>query len=132
IVNMTLHSSGLTMDDILAAFKGQMVFVASDFAVSKKPNPYFPDDSITNPSAKWIFAMKVGDKAAFNKVMASPMLGGMFTKQGDHYVMTQQMPGVPSVSITDKLVTVASDNDVLTQYLAGKSKAEGLDNSFVS
>ncbi|GAA3947050.1 DUF4836 family protein [Chitinophaga oryziterrae] len=132
IVNMTLHSSGLTMDDILAAFKGQMVFVASDFAVSKKPNPYFPEDSITNPSAKWIFAMKVGDKTAFNKVMASPMLGGMFTKQGDHYVMTQQMPGVPSVSITDKLVTVASDNDVLTQYLDGKSKAGGLDNSFVS
>jgi hypothetical protein len=132
IVNMTLHSSGLTMDDILAAFKGQMVFVASDFAVSKKPNPYFPEDSTTTPSAKWIFAMKVGDKTAFNKVMASPMLGGMFTKQGDHYVMTQQLPGVPSVSITDKLVTVASDNDVLTQYLDGKSKAGGLDNSFVS
>lgn len=132
IVNMTLHSSGLTLDDILAAFKGQMVFVASDFAVSKTPNPYFPEDSITKPDAKWLFAMKVGDKAAFNKVMASPMVGGMFTKQGDHYVMNQQMPGMPAVSITDKLVTLASDNNVLTQYLDGKSKAGGLDNSFVS
>jgi hypothetical protein len=132
IVNMTLHSSGLTMDDILAAFKGQMAFVASDFGVTKKPNPYYPEDSITKTDAKWIFAMKVGDKTAFNKVMASPMVAGMFTKKGDEYVMNQQMPGMPAVSITDKLVTLASDNDVLTQYLGGKSKAGGLDNSFVS
>jgi len=132
IANMTLHSSGLTLDDILNAFKGQMVFVASDFGITKKPNPYYPEDSITKTDAKWIFAMKVGDKTAFNKVMASPMLAGMFTKQGDHYIMAQQMPGMPSVSITDKLVTVASDNELLTQYLDGKSKAGGLDNSFVS
>jgi hypothetical protein len=133
IANMTLHSSGLTLDDILNAFKGQMVFVASDFAITKKPNPYFPEDSITKTDAKWVFAMKVGDKTAFNKVMASPMLQGMFTKQGDRYVMAQQgMPGMPAVSITDQLVTLASDNAVLTAYLEGKSKAGGLDNSFVS
>jgi hypothetical protein len=133
IANMSLHSSGLTLDDILAAFKGQMVFAASDFGVSKKPNPYFPQDSITKTDAKWVFAMKVGDKVAFDKVMTSPMLQGMFTKQGDSYVMTQQgMPGMPAVSITDKLVTVASDEALLAKYKEGKSKAGGLDNSFVS
>lgn len=133
IANMGLHSSGLTLDDILNAFKGQMMFAASDFAVSKKPNPYYPEgDSITKSDAKWIFAMKVGDKAAFDKVMTSPMLQGMFTKQGDHYVMQEGMPGMPAVSITDKLVVSASDNAFLEQYLAGKGKAEGLDNSFVS
>lgn len=132
IANMGLHSSGLTLDDILNAFKGQMMFAASDFAVTKQPNPYFDGDSITKTDAKWIFAMKVGDKAAFDKVMTSPMLQGMFTKQGDHYVMQQEMPGMPAVSITDKLVVSASDKALLEQYLAGKGKAEGLDNSFVS
>ncbi|SFE69669.1 protein of unknown function [Chitinophaga sp. CF118] len=132
IANMGLHSSGLTLDDILNAFKGQMVFAASDFSVSKKPNPYFPEDSITKSDAKWIFAMKVGDKAAFDKVMTSPMLKNMFTKQGDHYVMQEGMPGMPAVSITDKLVVTASDNAFLEQYQAGKGKAGGLDNSFIS
>jgi hypothetical protein len=133
IANMGLHSSGLTLDDILNAFKGQMVFAASDFATAKQPNPYYPEgDSITKTDAKWVFAMKVGDKAAFDKVMTSPMLKGMFTKQGDHYVMQEGMPGMPAVSITDKLVVSASDKALLEQYLAGKGKAEGLDKSFLS
>ena len=132
IANMGLHSSGLTLDDILNAFKGQMMFAASDFGTIKKPNPYFPEeDSITSTEAKWVFAMKVGDKVAFDKVMTSPMLKSMFTKQGDHYVM-QEAPGMPAVSITDKMVVSASDKAILEQYLAGKGKAEGLDNSFVS
>lgn len=132
IANMGLHSSGLTLDDILAAFNGQMVFAASDFAVTKQPNPYFPEDSITKTDAKWVFAMKVGDKAAFEKVMTSPMLKGMFTKQGDQYVMQEGMPGMPAVSINDKLVVSASDKALLDEYIAGKGKAGGLDNSFLS
>ena len=133
IANMGLHSSGLTLDDILNAFKGQMMWATSDFATSKQPNPYYPEgDSITKTDIKYVFALKVGEKAAFDKVMTSPMLQGMFTKQGDHYVMQQEMPGMPAVSITDKLIVAASDKAILDAYLAGKGKAEGLDNSFVS
>lgn len=131
--NMGLHSSGLTLDDILNAFKGQLVFVASDFEVKKKPSAYFEGDSITQPESKWVFAMKVGDKAAFDKVMNSPMLKGFFVKEGDKYVMQQSgMPGMPAVSITDKLVVTASDDALLQSYLEGKGKAGGLDNGFVS
>jgi hypothetical protein len=131
IANMGLQSSGLTLDDILNAFKGQLVFVASDFEVKKKPSLYIEGDSTTSPESKWVFAMKVGDKAAFDKVMSSPMLKGFFTKQGNGYVLTQDMPGMPAISITDKLVTSASDSALLQNYLAGKGKAGGLDNDFV-
>lgn len=131
IANMGLQSSGLTLDDILNAFKGQLVFVASDFEVKKKPSLYIEGDSTTTPESKWVFALKVGDKAAFDKVMSSPMLKGFFTKQGNGYVLTQNMPGMPAVSITDKLVTSASDSALLQDYLAGKGKAGGLDNDFV-
>ncbi len=132
IANMGLQSSGLTLDDILNAFKGQLVFVASDFEVKKKPSLYIEGDSTTTPESKWVFAMKVGDKAAFDKVMSSPMVQGVFTKEGNNYVMKQNLPGVPAISITDKLVTSASDSAVLQAYLAGKGKAGGLDNDFVS
>ncbi|MBW8686178.1 DUF4836 family protein [Chitinophaga rhizophila] len=131
IANMGLQSSGLTLDDILNAFKGQLVFVASDFEMKKKASLY-DGDTTTVPESKWVFAMKVGDKAAFDKVMGSPMLKGFFTKQGSGYVMTNNFPGMPALSITDKLVTSASDSALLQEYLGGKGKAGGLDNSFVS
>ncbi|HEY0609662.1 MAG TPA: DUF4836 family protein [Chitinophaga sp.] len=124
IVNMMMGKSGLTLDDMLNAFKGQMIFAASDFSVKKKPLPYFPEDSTTSPDSKWIFAMKVGDKAAFEKLMNSPLVSNIFHKEGDRYVMEQQIPGMPALSITDKFVTAASDSIMLQQYLAGKSKAK--------
>lgn len=124
IVNMMMGKSGLTLDDILNAFKGQMIFAASDFSVKKKPLPYFPEDSTTSPDSKWVFAMKVGDKAAFEKLMNSPMVSNIFHKEGDRYVLAQQMPNMPALSITDKFVTAASDSVLLQQYLAGKGKAK--------
>lgn len=123
IVNMMMGKSGLTLDDVLNAFKGQMILAASDFSVKKKPLPYFPEDSTTSTDSKWVFSMKVGDKAAFDKLMGSPMVSGFFHKEGDHYVMEQQLPNMPALSITDKFVTAASDSVVLQQYLAGKGKA---------
>ncbi len=127
IVNMMLGQAQLTMDDILNAFKGQMVFVSSDFSMGKKPNPYFPQDSIEKADSKWVFAMKVGDKAAFEKVMNSPMVKQWLHKEGDQYVMEQAMPGMPALSINDKLVVAASDSALLQSYLSGKGKAT-LDN----
>ncbi|KAA2245076.1 DUF4836 family protein [Chitinophaga agrisoli] len=127
IVNMGLGQAQLTMDDILNAFKGQMVFVSSDFSMGKKPNPYFPQDSIEKADSKWVFAMKVGDKAAFEKVMNSPMVKQWLHKEGDQYVMEQAMPGMPALSINDKLVVAASDSALLQSYLSGKGKAT-LDN----
>ncbi|GAA0531786.1 DUF4836 family protein [Chitinophaga japonensis] len=127
IVNMMMGKSGLTLDDVLNAFKGQMVFVASDFEMKKKPLPFYPEDSTMSTDSKWVFAMKVGDKAAFEKLMNSPMVKGFFEKQGDQYVPTMQGPNMPAVSINDKLVTAASDSALLKAYLAGNGKAK-LDN----
>jgi len=131
IANMGLQSSGLTLDDILNAFRGQLVLVASDFEMKKKVSQY-TGDTTTAPDSKWLFAIKVGDKAAFDKVMTSPMLKNFFVKQGNGYALAQQMPGMPAISITDKLVTSASDSALLSGYLAGNGKAGGIDNGFVS
>jgi hypothetical protein len=131
IVNMMMGHNGLTMDDVLNAFKGQMVFVSSDFSVQKKPLAYFPEDSAVKASSKWVFAMKVGDKAAFEKLMNSPMIKNFFHKEGDHYVMEQQLPNMPAISVTEKLVVAASDSALLQAYLAGNGKAK-LDDEIVS
>jgi hypothetical protein len=127
LANMAMAKSGLTLDDVLNAFKGQLVYVASDFAINKVPSEYIPGDSTTKPTSKWVFSLKVGDKAAFEKVMTSPMLKEMFVKEGNEYKMAQQLPDMPALSINDKFVTAASDTELLTKYLAGtgKIKVEG-------
>ncbi|HEY9257212.1 hypothetical protein [Chitinophaga sp.] len=123
IVNMAISGkSGLSMDDILNAFEGQLVYVASDFAITRKESEYYPGEFNETPSAKWIFSLKVGNKDAFNKVMTSPMLKEVFAREGDHYVTINPMAAatMPPFSITEKFVTVGSDSVLLQQYLAGK------------
>lgn len=123
MVNMFITGkSGLSMDDILNAFEGQLTYVASDFSITKKESEYFPGEFTEKPDAKWIFSMKVGNKDAFNKVMTSPMLKEVFAREGDHYVVTNPMVAAtaPAMSITEKFVTLGSDSLLLQQYLAGK------------
>lgn len=121
MANMGLAQSGVTLDDILDAFEGQLAYVASDFAVTKQESQYMPGNFSEKPSAKWIFTIKVGKKEAFEKIMASPMMKQTFTKEGDHYVITNPMMAatVPPVSITDKYITLGSDSALLQAYLAG-------------
>ncbi|MBV8254601.1 MAG: hypothetical protein JO154_18515 [Chitinophaga sp.] len=125
LVNMMLSQrSGLTMDDLLNAFDGQLVYVASDFQIERKPNPYFEGDTIEKPNAKWIFNMKVANKDAFNKVMSSPLFAGTLVKQGDKYVLAvpELAASFPAMSLTEKSVTLGSDSVLLEQYLAGKGQ----------
>lgn len=121
--NMGLAETGLTLDDILKAFTGEIALVASDFSVVSKPSEWDSTYKVTKPEVKWVFSMKVGDKAAFEKVMNTPMVGQMFTKQGSEYVPNQPM-GEVAVSINDKRILAASDNGLMTSYSEGKSKVK--------
>lgn len=128
--NMGLAETGLTLDDILKAFSGEIALVASDFSVVSKPSEWDSSYKVTKPEIKWVFNMKVGDKAAFEKVMNTPMVGQMFTKQGEDYVPNQPM-GEIAVSVNSKRILAASDQGLLTSYADGKSKVK-LDEGVLS
>lgn len=123
LVNMGLAEAQLTLDDVLKAFKGEIAIIGSDFAVVSQPSPWDSTVTTEKPDVKFVFNMKVGDKAAFEKVMSSKMIAPMFSKQGDQYVPQQPMGDV-AVSINDKRILAASDEALLTAYEAGKSKAK--------
>lgn len=128
--NMGLAETGLTLDDILKAFTGEIALVASDFSVVSKPSEWDTSYKVTKPDVKWVFNMKVGDKAAFEKVMNTPIVGQMFTKQGEEYVPNQPL-GVVAVSVNNKRILAASDQGLLTSYADGKSKVK-LDEGVLS
>lgn len=122
LANVGLAEAGLTLDDILKAFKGEIALIGSDFSVKSQPSEWDSSYKVTKPELKWAFNMKVGDKASFEKVMNSPMVGQMFTKQGEEYVPNQPL-GPVALSINDKRILAASDAALLTAYDAGKGKA---------
>ncbi|WP_109696041.1 DUF4836 family protein [Chitinophaga deserti] len=121
LVNMGLAEARFTLDDLLIAFKGEMALIGSDFSVVPDPSEW--DSTRTKPNVKWIFNLKVGDKAAFDKVMASPMVAQSFTKQGDEYVPNMPL-GEVAVSINSKRVLAGSDAELLKTYDAGTGKAK--------
>lgn len=122
LANVGLAEAGITLDDILKAFKGEIALIGSDFSVKSQPSEWDPAYSTTKPELKWAFNMKVGDKAAFEKVMNSPMVGQMFTKQGNEYVPNQPL-GPVALSVNDQRILAASDAELLSAYDAGKGKA---------
>ncbi|WP_298711685.1 DUF4836 family protein [Chitinophaga sp.] len=131
LVNMGLAEARFTLDDLLTAFKGEITMVGSDFSTVAAPTEW--DSTRTKPQLKWIFSMKVGDKAAFEKVMASPMLAQALTKQGDEYVPNMPLGDELSVSINSKRVLAGSDAELIKAYDAGSGKAklegDALDNA---
>lgn len=122
LANMGLAQAGITLDDILKAFKGEIAVIGSDFSVTSVPSEWDTTYKQTKPDAKWLFTVKVGDKAAFEKIMSSPMVGQMFTKQGNEYVPNQPL-GPVALSINDQRILAASDVELLSAYEAGKGKA---------
>lgn len=123
LVNMGMAQSGLSLDDVLKAFKGEIVAVASDFTINKKPSEWDSTYIQKTPEVKWLVALKVGEKAAFDKVMGSPVAQQAFEKQGDKYVYKMGGFGGPAVSIDAKDIIVASDEALQAEYKAGKGKA---------
>lgn len=122
--NMGLAEAGITLDDLLKAFKGEIALIGSDFTVESVPSAWDSTYKTTKPSAKWVFNMKVGDKAAFEKIMSSPRIAPMFTKQGNEYVPAQNLGGEMAVSITNERILLSSDAALMQAYTEGKSKVK--------
>lgn len=129
--NMGLAEAGITLEDVLKAFKGEMALIGSDFSVISTPSEWDSTYKTTKPQIKWVFNMKVGDKAAFEKIMSSPRIAPMFTKQGNDYVPAEGLAGPMAVSINSDRILLSSDAELMAAYTAGKSKVkldEGVEN----
>jgi hypothetical protein len=122
MADMTLSQQGLTSAEIAKAFKGEFAFAFSDFAMVSKPSSWDPTYMQQVPSSKWLLNIKVGDKAAFDKLIGKAVEAGALTKEGDKYVMKGAGADNLAISITDKNIVLGSDNAFLSSYLAKSEK----------
>ncbi|MDR6342253.1 hypothetical protein HNQ91_005337 [Filimonas zeae] len=128
--NQLLAGNGMnfTLEDITKSFKGDFAIIGSDLVTEQKVNPEFPEYPSTEPSVKYLFNGKVGDKAAYDKVLTALASKGLLTKVGTAYVPAMNMGGKVLFVLDEKNIFVASDSVLLSQYKAGTGKAVIADN----
>jgi hypothetical protein len=124
MVNNYLQRMGFTLADVCKAFKGDMAFILSDFAMVKKPAEWDPSVMREEPAPKFIFNAVIADKTAFDKVMTAFVKQGLFVKQGNKYNLNPANTGNMKqwVEADGSNLVLASDTDVYTRYKAGTEK----------
>lgn len=116
MINQSLTQNfNLTLEDVAKAFKGDvgMAFSVTDGGEKSVSDLGTP----SKPPFVFVFNTAIGDKAAYDKVIAALAAKGVqLPKEG-----TVKIPlmGDIALSVTDKNLVVASDATVLQQYLAG-------------
>jgi len=113
LVNMGLKEVGLTFDDVLNAFTGDILLAVTDFAVTTQSKSYAmggSDVSYTSPvpSFKASLSFKIKDKVAFDKLMKIAV---------DEEMAMSTTPGVYTVA---NYATIATNNE----YVVISNEAE--------
>ncbi len=76
MANLALMSQGLTVDDVLGGFTGDMVMAVNNFHLAQRTDSVLTEDyhmrpyASIKPQADFVFAMKIGDRARLMKLLA--------------------------------------------------------------
>lgn len=113
-INLFLGAEGLTLDDIVRATKGDIVFAVSDITLKNDSTNIqgMAGDSIMNPGIKpgatFFFSVAIGDKDAFNKVVNFGKKMGKDVTQKNVYQKTD-----------DKYFALSNSQDAVNKYFSG-------------
>lgn len=122
MANSMLAEAGLTIDDIVAANKGDVLLAATDLSVKEATVNMGPDMDTTltvnKPHATFLFATTIKDKAAFNKLLdVAKRLQGR----------NQEMSSVHS-NINGDLFAAGNNQQKVEEFLKGGNRT----HAFVS
>ena len=146
MANVFLTQQGLSVEDITKAFKGDITLVSGDikFNQVEKTSPYTGElRKSIEPDFNFVFAVRIGDRTAFNKLIDMGAATGMYKRNGDNFELSnageEGFAGKIAVGIKDDLFIIAKDKATFDQYAAKSGKAtvtadakKALDGSVVS
>lgn len=122
-VNQFLQKQGFTLDDITKAFKGDFAIVFSDISTGEKEYEYNGMKIRGNrPTAKVVFNATIADKNAYNKIMSKLADQGWMELKNGQYVPAA-MGSQLGWNMDGKNLVIATDSELLQQYLSGKGNA---------
>ena len=122
-VDQYFQKVGFTMDDVTKAFKGDFAIVFSDITTGDKEYEMNGMKFHSNrPSVKLVFTATIGDKAAYDKIVSKLAEQGIMEMKNGQYV-PQGMGNEFAFNMDGKHLTIATDNEVMQQYLSGHGNA---------
>ncbi len=119
MANLALMSQGITLDDVLGGFTGDMVLALNNFKVSKDSaaTPGSIEAALSNlPSVDFVAAMKIGDKTKLEKLIALASGGDVLQPAGPN---TYHLGGDSRASLVvgDKYIAVSSNQAFAEAFL---------------
>lgn len=111
-INLFLSSDGLSLDDVVKATKGDILFAVNDVGI-KADTTNLKDTSLKNnyyqkPSATFLFAVAISDKDAFNKILNFGKKMGKGEVEKNSFQKTD-----------DKYFAVSNSQDAVNKYFSG-------------
>lgn len=109
-INLFMAQQGLSLEDAMKATTGDMVFSVSDIAV-KVDSVKSKNDTMSNghsmPDATFLFAIAIGDKDAFNKLLS----------MGDKMGKEESMKNIAKKR-DDKYFVIGNSQEAVNKYLS--------------
>jgi hypothetical protein len=119
LINSQLEQVSLTIDEILGAFTGDLMLAATDVRMENKTQTYNYDGeeiSVSNnqPTADFLFAMKIKNQATVNKILQLiAQEGGALSPAGpDMYISDGML-----LSVKDGFVSVSNNEKNLQAFI---------------
>ncbi|MGI8635604.1 MAG: DUF4836 family protein, partial [Segetibacter sp.] len=127
-----MMGTNYTLQDALKAIKGDFAIVVSDFAIKPVTDTSRRMMAGSMPNLKMIMNIPVGDKVQMNRLMDKLVEMQMLVKTNNEYHLNPNMQKMGyQLSVDDKNLFIASDEDLLNQYKA-KSKKINLNKEVMS
>jgi hypothetical protein len=114
---------GFTTTDLANAFKGDIAVIFSDFKMEEHAMPGTPDINAKKPHSEFLVNAVIGDKAAFDKVMAGLVNKNILSKNGDQYQLGFFGGHGFVIETTNNNFFIASDDALIKAYEAGNGKS---------
>lgn len=123
MINPFLQKQNLSLDDIAAAFKGEIAFAASSFRIEQKQSPYY-NATVSSPQFNYLLCIPVADKKAYDKII-SAIYGAdnaLFVNKNGQYVPATIAQSGQGFLVNDKYLLLASSQSLIDSFDNAKGK----------
>ena len=126
LAGVALAETGITMDEVIKAFKGDFAIMSSDFTVKTMNKGQAEDFMSYMPTGQLLAAVRIGDKAAFDKLLALAEKQQLIRREGNRIYPvvppTDMAAGNAVVAgVENDVLIIASDSALYAGYAAAKS-----------
>ena len=121
MANGYVSQMGFSIDDVMNAFSGDIAFVASDLFIKQNNLPGMNNN--TPEKSKYLLIMRIGDKAAFDKVMTALVNKNILSKNGDQYQLGIGGGHDFAIESTGAELFIGSSDELIKLYEAGNGNS---------